>query len=66
MRIEYGVAMGLPPLGDHLVADGCEAAAGLLGEFGLVPEALGEGEPMEAAGEATEERVVPTASPGTS
>jgi hypothetical protein len=47
-------------------SDVCEAAAGLLGQCDLVPDALGDGEPMEAAGEATEERVVPTARLGTS
>ena len=31
-------------------SDVCEAAAGLLGQFGLFPEAEGVGEPMPAAG----------------
>ncbi len=34
---------------DWCGGDVCEAAAGLLGRHGLVPEAEGDGEPMEAA-----------------
>ena len=37
-------------------SDVCEAAAGLLGLHGLVPEAEGDGEPMEAAAVRPENR----------